>query len=98
VAGGGGPELRCKNFGRGRLFDGCLVAGIIFLEHPGDFGKGVLVRVVARTTRLKQGSKSPALHGSVPRPRHCEFPRKDIKWRVFLTKIPQKKENFPCDV
>jgi hypothetical protein len=75
------------------LFDGCLVAGLIFLEHPGDFGKGAMVRVVARASRLPQGSRSPTVRGSVPRLRHFDF-SKSLKWRAFLTEIPQEERKI----
>jgi hypothetical protein len=58
------------------LFDGCLVASLSFMEHLGDFGKGALLRAVARTTRLPQGSRSPKVRGSVPRLRHLDFHEK----------------------
>jgi hypothetical protein len=57
----------------GLKFDGCLMAGLSFLENPGDFGQDALVRVVARATRLPQGSRSPTVRGSVPRLRHFDF-------------------------
>jgi hypothetical protein len=80
------------------LFDGCLVAGLSFLGHPGDFGQGALVQVVARATLLPQGSRSPTVSGSVPRLRHFDFSRKGLKWSAFLIKIPQeeRKKSLRC--
>ena len=61
---------------RGRSLHGCIVATHSLLEHPGDLGQIALVRVVARATRLPQGSRSPMAHGFPPCIRHFDFTRR----------------------
>ena len=61
---------------RGSFLDGCIAATLSLLEHPGDLGQSALVRVVARATRLPQGSKSPTARGFVPRTWHLDFTRR----------------------
>jgi hypothetical protein len=58
---------------RGSLLDGYIVAALSLLEHPDDLGQSALVRVVARATRLPQGSRSPTARGFVPRTWHFDF-------------------------
>jgi hypothetical protein len=95
----GGSELRCKKIERccgrvrGHLFDGCLVAGLSFLELPGDFGKGSLVRVVARATCLPQGPRSPVVRRSVPRLRHFDFHEKILYGGSFSQSLSRRKKN-----
>jgi hypothetical protein len=60
---------------RGSLLDGCIVAALSLLEHPGDLGQNALVQVVARAARLPQGSRSPTARGFVPRTWHFDFTR-----------------------
>ena len=59
----------------GSLLDGCIATALSLSEHPGDLGQNALLRVVARATRLPQGSRSPTARGFVPRTWHFDFTR-----------------------
>jgi hypothetical protein len=80
---------------RGRLLDGCIVAALSLLENPGDIDQITFARVVARATRLPQGSKAPRRVGLL-RLLGISISREGTKWRAFLTRISEKKNSLRC--